>query len=740
MLNKIKLDSKRSTRALTSRYNINLTKSKRSQVTIFVIAAILIIGALAIFFLFRQEKAEESLEVEGTSLSTIPGQIRPVYSFAQDCLIEKAKKGLEILRLQGGYIFLPLDMELVDVTTIGKHVSYSNGEIELVENTGITKVPVWLDNRKMRVPSLEFMEEELEKYLEGEVEKCTGNFDDFRQGGMEITPGLIDVDVKMKNIVNVKMDWAIKVDYREESYGYEDFPSHTELIDMEGIYDVLSSLVIYELGYEYLEHHAKNLISLYSYAGGGKQAGDLPPFAFSEVSLDCDFASWSRQEVENNMKNIFRENYKYLKMENTNFERVITGERVSQGVYDGFIHDYFPEKLDNIHIDFSYQDSDLNLNIKPSSLMPDKSSVTQIPFLPVFCVFDYGFDYTFSTPIVVKIKDDNSRGIDGKEYEFYFPMKVYVCNNKRRSCGESREYQLDLNALEELTGEKFYRCEDIGETRTINVKDEKGEALEDVQLTHYCEGFSNSCWLGSTDEAGKAVIEIPKCEKSELDLIKKGYGGAREEVKSDYVLDKVKDYEVEVKLIDVKKFAPAYELTKGFTKSACGRTASQWFDDSWSKPNANDEITIYLEGAGSFVYSYPIDTSISLSAGTYTMNAMVNSEVRIKPSNYEGNEVSFNQNNPSEDYVGKWLIGASSHDLSISKESIDGKNKVLIYVLTEHLSTENLEVKSFENPLITETGLNGEIKIDENCDGVKETKVINILKSDYQGKIEPKFS
>ena len=77
--------------------NLNLT-SKRGQVTIFIIIAIVIIAAVAIFFIFRNTIAPTT---------QIPQEFQPVYNTFLSCLQNNAQTGISILESQGGYIYLP---------------------------------------------------------------------------------------------------------------------------------------------------------------------------------------------------------------------------------------------------------------------------------------------------------------------------------------------------------------------------------------------------------------------------------------------------------------------------------------------------------------------------------------------------------------------------------------------------------------------------------------------------------
>jgi hypothetical protein len=397
--------------------------------------------------------------------------------------------------------------------------------------------------------------------------------------------------------------------------------------------------------------------------------------------------------------------------------------------------------MNNIHIGFSYNSNHkLELETNPSSLVPERTSQSKIPFLPGFCTFKYKFKYTIAAPIVTKIKDDNSPGFSKEGYEFYFPMKLYICNDNERTCEEQLAYELDLELIEELTGEKLYNCQAVETQRTITVSDSSGNLLGESDITHYCNGYANNCWLGRTNSKGKATINIPKCDNSTLEVVKEGYQTALGEIQSSYTLGQLKDFEVDAKIINAKEFAAAHYITNGFTQSSCGKSPETLLEQSIYDPLEKDELLFSITGANDIFVSYPTTETIKIAGGNYKVNSIVNSEVKIQPSYYAGEYVSFNTEDNTKAYEGDWLLGAAEHEFVISSSDLTNKDKVTFYALVEQLSTAELEVEDFAKPVITSDGLVGETQADTDCDGLDEIITIDIPKSEYINFIKPKFT
>lgn len=696
--------------------------NKKSQVTIFIVLAVVIIAAVVIFFLVRQRYISGSQ----TSIE-IDSRIMPVYESVSSCLEQKALSGLELIRLQGGYVTLPADVSRVKVET----------------DSGEKQVPLWISESSISIPSLAFIETELEDYLKMQIPSCI-NLNLLEQRGFNISQGAIEPSVRLSDTASINIHWPTYILYHGDSYKLEDFRYNLNL-NFKEIYEIASSLALYELGYNYLEYHALSLISLFSYSGGDKRVYDLPPRSFTDSNLDCNFAVWNQQEVASSLKTIFSGSYPYLKMENTNFEPFEGDDDMSQGVYDSFVYDYFPERHENIQVDFSYSpDNTLELSLTPSSLAPERISTSTVPFAPRFCTFNYEFSYTLSAPIITKITSLNSRNIRDSAlaetgFEFYFPMKLSICNDYPRECGQELEYELDYSAIENSTGVKFYDCNSIDKSQAITVKDEAGNSLSGVDITHFCEGFANNCWLGRT-QSSSSIFNIPQCANSSIELVKPGYGTLKSSLSSGYTLHSLKNYSVEIKLVKADKFAEGYLLTNGYTADACGKTPGTWLSYAVYEPKSKDSIMLSLGGVNGQAITYPSVNTIALAPGNYELTGVVNSEVTIKPSIYNGVTVSFNQDDQSSPYTGNWLMGASSYNLELAPADLSGKTTATFYILVEKLSSEDLSVSSFDDALLHDSSILGKINADSNCNGMLVEHNIAINASDYIKVIKPKFT
>ena len=73
------------------------SKSKRAQVTIFIILAIIVVAGVVLYVTLG-----DRLDLGG-----IPKEVEPAYSYYLNCIEERVSEGASILGQQGGYIDAP---------------------------------------------------------------------------------------------------------------------------------------------------------------------------------------------------------------------------------------------------------------------------------------------------------------------------------------------------------------------------------------------------------------------------------------------------------------------------------------------------------------------------------------------------------------------------------------------------------------------------------------------------------
>ena len=172
---------------------MELKGSKRGQVTIFVIIAIILVAATIIYFLARESPSRVDLSPE----------LSPIYNHFLSCLEEDALLGIKILEQQGGYIEVP---------EFESGSSYSPFSSQL-DFAGVP-VPYWyyLDfagRVREQIPTKTMMEKDLATFVSKEIENC--NLDEYYSEGADIQFEGAESKVEIvEGEVIIKMDLDFK--------------------------------------------------------------------------------------------------------------------------------------------------------------------------------------------------------------------------------------------------------------------------------------------------------------------------------------------------------------------------------------------------------------------------------------------------------------------------------------------------------------------------------------------------
>ena len=206
---------KKGTRALTldiNKIGKRLSKSKRSQLTIFIIIAILIIAVVALFFVFRGGIQKEKPASPETA---------EINSFVQECLDDSLEEVVFRIGEGGGYYFPPKI------------------------STPLLEVPYYIKNNKNLMPTKQDIENEISRYVKRELVLCIGNFAQFPE--YEITKGEMTAETKIEServLVDVKYPLTIIKD--ETKSKIEDFNSEIP-VRLGIVYDAVAEFVGQEL-------------------------------------------------------------------------------------------------------------------------------------------------------------------------------------------------------------------------------------------------------------------------------------------------------------------------------------------------------------------------------------------------------------------------------------------------------------------------------------------------------------
>ncbi|MBI4452013.1 hypothetical protein HY637_01160 [Candidatus Woesearchaeota archaeon] len=174
---------------------MNICKTKKSQISYFLIIAVVLIIAASFVFYIKSSKIESS-----TSISKLPFETAPIKKYVESCINDLAIPGVYLLASKGGYIY-----------------SYENAL-----NTEHEQVAYHLEFEKESAPSKEFMEQELSRFIKESLNFCIWNFEEFNYYGLEIGQGEIKAKI-FKNEILIDADYPLTIKSGSSKITISDF-------------------------------------------------------------------------------------------------------------------------------------------------------------------------------------------------------------------------------------------------------------------------------------------------------------------------------------------------------------------------------------------------------------------------------------------------------------------------------------------------------------------------------------
>ena len=190
---------KRNSRSYFNNMHLTKLKYKRSQITIFIIIAVLLVVAIGIVFVVRN--------------SLKPGDVNPptgadnIGDFVTNCLQTTSENGLVLIGRQGGYYNAP---------TAPLSISYTGNDSEpgkYFTNLSNINIPYYWDGSSNKMPAFTTIEGELSTYIKDNIITCLNDFSVFKQKEFEVqTSGEMNVSVRiLDNKAVVILDYPVTI-------------------------------------------------------------------------------------------------------------------------------------------------------------------------------------------------------------------------------------------------------------------------------------------------------------------------------------------------------------------------------------------------------------------------------------------------------------------------------------------------------------------------------------------------
>ncbi|MBU0957880.1 MAG: hypothetical protein KKF56_03665 [Nanoarchaeota archaeon] len=470
--------------------------SKRGQVAIFIIIAIIIVAGVIVYFLVKDR----------TSYSNIPSEFQPVEDYFLSCIEDIVRNGKDVMGTQGGYIEPPNFDPGSDFMPFSSQLNFYGWP-----------VPYWyyksgVNIIKEQVPSKDDMEEELNKYIQDRVGDC--DFGDFVVEGfiVEREEGVrVQTDIGVNQIF-VNLNAPINVNRGEESVRIEE---HEVQLDTKfgKFYDLAVDIYDYEKEEMFLENYAVDVLRLYAPVDG--------------FEIQCSPLIWAFNEVVDEVKQGLSGNMQAIRL---------TGD-----YYDDS-HDYFVQDLRSDEaVRFLYDPSwPTRIEVWPSDsgiLIAEPVGTQEGLGILGFCYVPYHYVYDLNYPVLVQIYDEAEL--------FQFPVAVIIDKNRPREALPATEVR---DATTELCKYRNSRMEVYTYDTGLNPVE--------ADISFKC--ISDSCYIGKTQISGsdaKLSENFPQCVNGHVVAKAEGYVNKKHQVSTnvdgqvvDIVLDKIYDIGLNLKL------------------------------------------------------------------------------------------------------------------------------------------------------------------------------------------------
>jgi len=468
--------------------------NKRGQVTIFIIIAVIIVAAIAAFFLLR-----------GMIITpTVPASLEPVYATFLSCLEEDTLVGISVLESQGGYIELP------EFKPGSQYMPFSS-QLNFLGNP----VPYWYyvsgnNIQKEQVPSLSDMEEQLGIYIEGKINGCL--LDSYLESGYGVSMGEPSADVSInEENVEISLSMALAMERANDTVVVN---NHNVVVNSKlgKLYADARAIYDYEQENLFLENYGVDTLRLYAPVDG--------------VELSCSPKIWNADEVFDELGAAIEENTLALKVSGGNFELAKPENKY-------FVIDV-PVEENVLFLNSRNWSHSFEVNPSEESMMIAKPVGNQ-PGMGMlgFCYIPYHFVYNVNYPVLVQV-------YSGSEI-FQFPLAIVIQGNKPREA-------LDTSAIETP---EIDLCDYKNTQISVNVFDTSLSPV-DANISFKC--FGEICQIGETEDGVLSEL-FPQCVNGFVIAKANGYKTVNEPVPTTaqsngviVILEKVYNKNVNLKL------------------------------------------------------------------------------------------------------------------------------------------------------------------------------------------------
>lgn len=445
--------------------------NKRSQVTIFVIVAIIIVVGIIAYFVLRKPVTEG-----------VPQNAKPVYDAYLSCLQDEAKQGISLMGEQAGWINPP---EFVP----GSGYMPFSSQLDFFGQP----IPYWLyvsgnNVLKEQVPSRKMMEKQLQDYIASRVNLC--NFDSFPVADVIIGENpKVSVSIQDTKVsVSIVNPFDIVFENESVSINEQKFDIDSKL---GKFHQIALDIYNFEKTQMFLEKYAVDVMRLYAPVDG--------------VELTCAPKFFDKQAIGFNITQGLAANVGMMKVKGSYYS-------LSSAKNSYFVTNIGREIDENVNFIYSNQ-WPTKIEIYGDDVAEPVGLQEGLGVLG-FCYVPYHLVYDIDYPVMVQIFDNQE--------VFQFPVAVVIDKNSPR------------NAVQGEAGQSIDAkvCQYPDYQVRVNTYDTSLNPVE-AKLKFTC--LDSECSIGNTKlEGNEAVFNggIPACVNGFIIAKASGYADGKYQISS----------------------------------------------------------------------------------------------------------------------------------------------------------------------------------------------------------------
>ena len=387
---------------------------KRGQITIFIAAGLVLLIVVTLFLYVRNATVIKEPEI-------LQPTYIPLKDFVESCLQQNLDKAIALVGQNGGFIYFP------DFINNNADASLSLSPFAEFKN------PYWWFDGFNNVPSQAYVEEQINIYVERNLDSCLNNFADF---GNELKVIVLDEKKATTHLnfedTSVDLELPLKIESLtgEEPTKISKFSASIP-VRLKRARDIAEALMTAENTDAFLEEKTIDLIAL----------DDEDRLPYGGIEFKCGKKVWKVSEVVARLKKLLRVNLPYIRIVGLKEkEDTYVPIPAAFNVADTYNNSYYQyhyiwdiniPSVEDMHIGITYDEKwPMDIYIRPNENMVYLESNSEKGFnlLSFFCMNIWHFTYDIMYPVLVTVADKETDTHNA--YNFNFAFKVSINHNQ----------------------------------------------------------------------------------------------------------------------------------------------------------------------------------------------------------------------------------------------------------------------------------------------------------------------